>query len=148
MISYKRSLVYPLVSSNLAALIGIGVMTKPEPAVGLGLVFLLVAILSAVYAYVLRQQGEVFLLTAEGLDFQEKIGSPRQHFSMEEIGEMRYIVRPIYRDFLSHKLRIVGNTGNLLVEVNLNALAGADFNDIYHFVQEVAPYVQWDFPTN
>lgn len=146
MIAYKRSIVFPVVMALVLGMIGIAVLLQSEPALGTGLVCLLVATLSAVYAYILQKQGQVFVLTADGLEYQDKINSPSQHFSLEEVAEVRYLVRPVYREYQSKKLRLIGHTGVLLAEVNLNALAGADFNEIYHFIEEVAPQVQWDFP--
>ncbi|MFX3943902.1 hypothetical protein ACJBXQ_11385, partial [Streptococcus suis] len=62
-----------------------------------------------------------------------------------EIAEIRYIVSPVYRGYQSKRLRIVGNKGGLLAVVSFNRLDGADFNDIYHFVEQVAQHIRWDF---
>ncbi|HEM2792262.1 hypothetical protein [Streptococcus suis] len=145
MISYKRSIVIPVAVSIGLVLIGIGLMTKPEPAVISGLCYLLLNIPSALYAYFLRKQGAVFVLNEQYLEYQSKAGGNYQRHSLEEIAEIRYIVSPVYRGYQSKCLRIVGNKGTLLAVVNLNKLDGADFNDIYHFVEQVAPHVRWDF---
>lgn len=145
MISYKRSIVIPVAVSIGLVLIGIGLMTKPEPAVISGLCYLLLNIPSALYAYFLRKQGAVFVLNEQYLEYQSKAGGNYQRHSLEEIAEIRYIVSPVYRGYQSKRLRIVGNEGALLAVVNLNKLDGADFNDIYHFVEQVAPHIRWDF---
>ncbi|HEM3505645.1 hypothetical protein [Streptococcus suis] len=145
MISYKRSIVVPVAVSIGLVLIGIGLMTKPEPAVVSGLCYLLLNIPSALYAYFLRKQGAVFVLNEEYLEYQSRAGGDYQRHSLEEIAEIRYIVSPVYRGYQSKRLRIVGNKGALLAVVNLNKLDGADFNDIYHFVEQVAPHIRWDF---
>lgn len=145
MISYKRSIVIPVAVSIGLVLIGIGLMTKPEPAVISGLCYLLLNIPSALYAYFLRKQGAVFVLNEQYLEYQSKAGGNYQRHSLEEIEEIRYIVSPVYRGYQSKHLRIVGNKGTLLAVVNLNKLDGADFNDIYHFVEQVAPHIRWDF---
>ncbi|HEM4138264.1 TPA: hypothetical protein U1W51_001872 [Streptococcus suis] len=145
MISYKRSIVVPVAVSIGLILIGIGLMTKPEPAVVSGLCYLLLNIPSALYAYFLRKQGAVFVLNEQYLEYQSKAGGDYQRHSLEEIAEIRYIVSPVYRGYQSKRLRIVGNKGELLAVVNLNKLDGADFNDIYHFVEQVAPHIRWDF---
>ncbi|AXI67813.1 hypothetical protein DP112_06975 [Streptococcus suis] len=145
MISYKRSIVVPVAVSIGLVLIGIGLMTKPEPAVVSGLCYLLLNIPSALYAYFLRKQGAVFVLNEQYLEYQSRAGGDYQHHSLEEIAEIRYIVSPVYRGYQSKRLRIVGNKGALLAVVNLNKLDGADFNDIYHFVEQVAPHIRWDF---
>nr|WP_228381193.1 hypothetical protein [Streptococcus suis] len=145
MISYKRSIVVPVAVSIGLILIGIGLMTKPEPAVVSGLCYLLLNIPSALYAYFLRKQGAVFVLNEQYLEYQSKAGGDYQRYSLEEIAEIRYIVSPVYRGYQSKRLRIVGNKGELLAVVNLNKLDGADFNDIYHFVEQVAPHIRWDF---
>ncbi|CYX84163.1 membrane protein [Streptococcus suis] len=145
MISYKRSIVIPVAVSIGLVLIGIGLMTKPEPAVVSGLCYLLLNIPSALYAYFLRKQGAVFVLNEEYLEYQSRAGGDYQRHSLEEIAEIRYIVSPVYRGYQSKRLRIVGNKGALLAVVNLNKLDGADFNDIYHFVEQVAPHIRWDF---
>ncbi|CYV20225.1 TPA: hypothetical protein TXJ12_001018 [Streptococcus suis] len=145
MISYKRSIVIPVAVSIGLVLIGIGLMTKPEPAVISGLCYLLLNIPSALYAYFLRKQGAVFVLNEQYLEYQSKAGGDYQRHSLEEIAEIRYMVSPVYRDYQSKRLRIVGNKGALLAVVNLNKLDGADFNDIYHFVEQVAPHIRWDF---
>ncbi|HEM3550236.1 hypothetical protein [Streptococcus suis] len=145
MISYKRSIVIPVAVSIGLVLIGIGLMTKPEPAVVSGLCYLLLNIPSALYAYFLRKQGAVFVLNEQYLEYQSKAGGDYQRHSLEEIAEIRYIVSPVYRGYQSKRLRIVGNKGELLAVVNLNKLDGADFNDIYHFVEQVAPHIRWDF---
>ncbi|CYV23924.1 TPA: hypothetical protein U1B35_000247 [Streptococcus suis] len=145
MISYKRSIVVPVAVSIGLILIGIGLMTKPEPAVVSGLCYLLLNIPSALYAYFLRKQGAVFVLNEQYLEYQSKAGGDYQRYSLEEIAEIRYIVSPVYRGYQSKRLRIVGNKGALLAVVNLNKLDGADFNDIYHFVEQVAPHIRWDF---
>ncbi|WP_024378430.1 hypothetical protein [Streptococcus suis] len=145
MISYKRSIVIPVAVSIGLVLIGIGLMTKPEPAVISGLCYLLLNIPSALYAYFLRKQGAVFVLNEQYLEYQSKAGGNYQRHSLEEIAEIRYMVSPVYRGYQSKRLRIVGNKGTLLAVVNLNKLDGADFNDIYHFVEQVAPHVRWDF---
>ncbi|MCO8187976.1 hypothetical protein NKE73_00470 [Streptococcus suis] len=93
----------------------------------------------------MRKQKAVFILTKQYLEFQEHFWSERQRYSLEEIAEIRYIVSPVYRGYQSKRLRIVGNKGALLAVVNLNKLDGADFNDIYHFVEQVAPHIRWDF---
>ncbi|HEL1545978.1 hypothetical protein ACS6Y8_01365 [Streptococcus suis] len=145
MISYKRSIVIPVAVSIGLVLIGIGLMTKPEPAVISGLCYLLLNIPSALYAYFLRKQGAVFVLNEQYLEYQSKAGGDYQRHSLEEIAEIRYMVSPVYRGYQSKRLRIVGNKGVLLAVVNLNKLDGADFNDIYHFVEQVAPHIRWDF---
>ncbi|HEM4069876.1 hypothetical protein [Streptococcus suis] len=145
MISYKRSIVIPVAVSIGLILIGIGLMTKPEPAVISGLCYLLLNIPSALYAYFLRKQGAVFVLNEQYLEYQSKAGGDYQRHSLEEIAEIRYMVSPVYRGYQSKRLRIVGNKGALLAVVNLNKLDGADFNDIYHFVEQVAPHIRWDF---
>ncbi|HFI0400892.1 TPA: hypothetical protein ACGOYC_001039 [Streptococcus suis] len=145
MISYKRSIVIPVAVSIGLILIGIGLMTKPEPAVVSGLCYLLLNIPSALYAYFLRKQGAVFVLNEQYLEYQSRAGGDYQRHSLEEIAEIRYIVSPVYRGYQSKRLRIVGNKGALLVVVNLNKLEGADFNDIYHFLEQVAPHIRWDF---
>ncbi|MFH6701774.1 hypothetical protein QE627_05655 [Streptococcus suis] len=145
MISYKRSIVIPVAVSIGLVLIGIGLMTKPEPAVISGLCYLLLNIPSALYAYFLRKQGAVFVLNEQYLEYKSKAGGDYQRHSLEEIAEIRYIVSPVYRGYQSKRLRIVGNKGALLAVVNLNKLDGADFNDIYHFLEQVAPHIRWDF---
>ncbi|WP_409373778.1 hypothetical protein [Streptococcus suis] len=145
MISYKRSIVIPVAVSIGLVLIGIGLMTKPEPAVISGLYYLLLNIPSVLYAYFLRKQGAVFVLNEQHLEYQSKAGGDYQRHSLEEIAEIRYMVSPVYRGYQSKRLRIVGNKGALLAVVNLNKLDGADFNDIYHFVEQVAPHIRWDF---
>ncbi|HEL1989301.1 TPA: hypothetical protein TY277_000527 [Streptococcus suis] len=145
MISYKRSIVIPVAVSIGLVLIGIGLMTKPEPAVISGLCYLLLNIPSALYAYFLRKQGAVFVLNEQYLEYQSKAGGDYQRHSLEEIAEIRYMVSPVYRGYQSKRLRIVGNKGALLAVVSLNRLDGADFNDIYHFVEQVAPHIRWDF---
>ncbi|HEL1615278.1 TPA: hypothetical protein TY417_001429 [Streptococcus suis] len=145
MISYKRSIVIPVAVSIGLVLIGIGLMTKPEPAVISGLCYLLLNIPSVLYAYFLRKQGAVFVLNEQYLEYQSKAGGDFQRHSLEEIAEIRYMVSPVYRGYQSKRLRIVGNKGALLAVVNLNKLDGADFNDIYHFVEQVAPHIRWDF---
>ncbi|HEL9644144.1 TPA: hypothetical protein ACGOVK_001541 [Streptococcus suis] len=145
MIAYKRSIVIPVAVSIGLVLIGIGLMTKPEPAVISGLCYLLLNIPSALYAYFLRKQGAVFVLNEQYLEYQSKAGGDYQRHSLEEIAEIRYMVSPVYRGYQSKRLRIVGNKGALLAVVNLNKLDGADFNDIYHFVEQVAPHIRWDF---
>lgn len=143
MISYKRSIVIPVAVSIGLVFIGIGLMTKPEPAVISGLCYLLLNIPSALYAYFLRKQGAVFVLNEQYLEYQSRrrLSAP----SLEEIAEIRYMVSPVYRGYQPKRLRIVGNKGALLAVVNLNKLDGADFNDIYHFVEQVAPHIRWDF---
>lgn len=145
MISYKRSIVIPVAVSIGLVLIGIGLMTKPESAVISGLCYLLLNIPSALYAYFLRKQGAVFVLNEQYLEYQSKAGGDYQRHSLEEIAEIRYMVSPVYRGYQPKRLRIVGNKGALLAVVNLNKLDGADFNDIYHFVEQVAPHIRWDF---
>ncbi|HEL9646747.1 TPA: hypothetical protein U0K03_000789 [Streptococcus suis] len=146
MISYKkRSIVIPVAVSIGLVLIGIGLMTKPEPAVVSGLCYLLLNIPSALYAYFLRKQGAVFVLNEQYLEYQSRAGGDYQRHSLEEIAKIRYIVSPVYRGYQSKRLRIVGNKGVLLAVVNLNKLDGADFNDIYHFLEQVAPHIRWDF---
>ncbi|HHT7728558.1 TPA: hypothetical protein ACT2FE_000995 [Streptococcus suis] len=145
MISYKRSIVIPVAVSIGLVLIGIGLMTKSEPAVISGLCYLLLNIPSALYAYFLRKQGAVFVSNEQYLEYQSKAGGDYQRHSLEEIAEIRYMVSPVYRGYQSKRLRIVGNKGALLAVVNLNKLDGADFNDIYHFVEQVAPHIRWDF---
>ncbi|HFU3942558.1 TPA: hypothetical protein ACGO2T_001285 [Streptococcus suis] len=145
MISYKRSIVIPVAVSIGLILIGIGLMTKPEPAVVSGLCYLLLNIPSALYAYFLRKQGAVFVLNEQYLEYQSRAGGDYQRHSLEEIAEIRYIVSPVYRGYQSKRLRIVGNKGALLAVLNLNKLDGADFNDIYHFLEQVAPHIRWDF---
>lgn len=120
-------------------------MTKPEPAVVSGLCYLLLNIPSALYAYFLRKQGAVFVLNEQYLEYQSRAGGDYQRHSLEEIAEIRYLVSPVYRGYQSKRLRIVGNKGVLLAVVSLNRLDGADFNDIYHFVEQVAPHIRWDF---
>lgn len=135
----------PVAVSIGLVLIGIGLMTKPEPAVVSGLCYLLLDIPSALYAYFLRKQGAVFVLNEQFLEYQSKAGGDYQLYALEEIAEIRYLVSPVYRGYQSKRLRIVGNKGALLAVVNLNKLDGADFNDIYHFVEQVAPHIKWDF---
>ncbi|HEM2770418.1 TPA: hypothetical protein ACGO32_000854 [Streptococcus suis] len=144
MISYKRSIVIPGVISLVLILLGLGGLTRPEPSMG-SVVYLIFLQPWLIYLYILRKQKAVFILTKQYLEFQEHFWSERQRYSLEEIAEIRYMVSPVYRGYQSKRLRIVGNKGTLLAVVNLNKLDGADFNDIYHFVEQVAPHVRWDF---
>ncbi|NQR00485.1 hypothetical protein HO839_07250 [Streptococcus suis] len=144
MISYKRSIVIHSMISLVLILIGLGGLTRPEPSVG-SVVYLIFLQPLLVYIYILRKQKAVFILTKQYLEFQEHFWSERQRYSLEEIAEIRYLVSPVYRGYQSKRLRIVGNKGELLAVVNLNKLDGADFNDIYHFVEQVAPHIRWDF---
>ncbi|HFI0641448.1 TPA: hypothetical protein ACGO14_001367 [Streptococcus suis] len=144
MISYKRSIVIHSVISLVLILIGLGGLTRPEPSVG-SVIYLIFLQPLLVYIYILRKQKAVFILTKQYLEFQEHFWSERQRYSLEEIAEIRYLVSPVYRGYQSKRLRIVGNKGALLAVVNLNKLDGADFNDIYHFVEQVAPHIRWDF---
>lgn len=144
MISYKRSIVIPSVISLVLILLGLGGLTRPEPSMG-SVVYLIFLQPWLIYLYILRKQKTVFILTKQYLEFQEHFWSERQRYSLEEIAEIRYMVSPVYRGYQSKRLRIVGNKGTLLAVVNLNKLDGADFNDIYHFVEQVAPHVRWDF---
>ncbi|WP_105134194.1 hypothetical protein [Streptococcus suis] len=144
MISYKRSIVIHSMISLVLILIGLGGLTRPEPSVG-SVVYLIFLQPLLVYIYILRKQKAVFILTKQYLEFQEHFWSERQRHSLEEIAEIRYMVSPVYRGYQSKRLRIVGNKGALLAVVNLNKLDGADFNDIYHFVEQVAPHIRWDF---
>ncbi|MBO4115454.1 hypothetical protein J5571_02735 [Streptococcus suis] len=144
MISYKRSIVIHSMISLVLILIGLGGLTRPEPSVG-SVVYLIFLQPLLVYIYILRKQKAVFILTKQYLEFQEHFWSERQRHSLEEIAEIRYIVSLVYRGYQSKRLRIVGNKGTLLAVVNLNKLDGADFNDIYHFVEQVAPHIRWDF---
>ncbi|HEM3458453.1 hypothetical protein F6P74_00725 [Streptococcus suis] len=144
MISYKRSIVIHSMISLVLILIGLGGLTRPEPSVG-SVVYLIFLQPLLVYIYILRKQKAVFILTKQYLEFQEHFWSERQRYSLEEIAEIRYIVSPVYRGYQSKRLRIVGNKGEMLAVVNLNKLDGADFNDIYHFVEQVAPHIRWDF---
>lgn len=144
MISYKRSIVIHSMISLVLILIGLGGLTRPEPSVG-SVVYLIFLQPLLVYIYILRKQKAVFILTKQYLEFQEHFWSERQRYSLEEIAEIRYLVSPVYRGYQSKRLRIVGNKGALLAVVNLNKLDGADFNDIYHFVEQVAPHIRWDF---
>ncbi|NQI36692.1 hypothetical protein HO606_07590 [Streptococcus suis] len=144
MISYKRSIVIPSVISLVLLLLGLGGLTRPEPSMG-SVVYLIFLQPLLVYLYILRKQKAVFILTNQYLEFQEHFWSERQRHPLEEIAEIRYMVSPVYRGYQSKRLRIVGNKGTLLAVVNLNKLDGADFNDIYHFVEQVAPHVRWDF---
>ena len=109
------------------------------------MLYLLLSIPSALYAYFLRKQGAVFVLNEQYLEYQSKAGGDYQRHSLDEIAEIRYLVSPVYRGYQSKRLRIVGNKGALPAVVNLNKLDGADFNGIYHFVEQVAPYIKWDF---
>ena len=118
MISYKRSIVIPVAVSIGLVLIGIGLMTKPEPALVSGLCYLLLSIPSALYAYFLRKQGAVFVLNEQYLEYQSKAGGDYQRHSLDEIAEIRYLVSPVYRGYQSKRLRIVGNKGALLAVVN------------------------------
>ncbi|HEM3442442.1 TPA: hypothetical protein U1B40_000544 [Streptococcus suis] len=144
MISYKRSIVIHSMISLVLILIGLGGLTRPEPSVG-SVVYLIFLQPLLVYIYILRKQKAVFILTKQYLEFQEHFWSERQRYSLEEIAEIRYLVSPVYRGYQSKRLRIVGNKGALLAVVNLNKLDGADFNDIYHFLEQVAPHIRWDF---
>ncbi|MDE1691370.1 hypothetical protein PWF76_01455 [Streptococcus suis] len=144
MISYKRSIVIHSMISLVLILIGLGGLTRPEPSVG-SVVYLIFLQPLLVYIYILRKQKAVFILTKQYLEFQEHFWSERQRHSLEEIAEIRYLVSPVYRGYQSKRLRIVGNKGALLAVVNLNKLDGADFNDIYHFLEQVAPHIRWDF---
>ncbi|NRG53588.1 hypothetical protein HPA82_06735 [Streptococcus suis] len=144
MISYKRSIVIPGVISLVLILLGLGGLTKQEPSMG-SVVYLIFLQVLLVYLYILRKQKAVFILTKQYLEFQEHFWSERQRHSLEEIAEIRYIVSPVYRGYQSKRLRIVGNKGGLFAVVSLNRLDGADFNDIYHFVEQVAPHIRWDF---
>ena len=144
MISYKRSIVIPSVISLVLILLGLGGLTKQEPSMG-SVVYLIFLQALLVYLYILRKQKAVFILTKQYLEFQEHFWSERQRHSLEEIAEIRYMVSPVYRGYQSKRLRIVGNKGALLAVVNLNKLDGAYFNDIYHFVEQVAPHIRWDF---
>lgn len=130
--------------SLVLILLGLGGLTKQEPSMG-SVVYLIFLQALLVYLYILRKQKAVFILTKQYLEFQEHFWSERQRHSLEEIAEIRYMVSPVYRGYQSKRLRIVGNKGGLLAVVSLNRLDGADFNDIYHFVEQVAPHIRWDF---
>lgn len=99
MISYKRSIVIPVAVSIGLVLIGIGLMTKPEPALVSGLCYLLLSIPLALYAYFLRKQGAVFVLNEQYLEYQSKAAGDYQRHSLDEIAEIRYLVSPVCRGY-------------------------------------------------
>ncbi len=144
MISYKRSIVIPVSLSLMLVLIGIGIMTRPTPSL-VGIVYLLLALPVMVYSYFLRQQGEVFVLTTEVLEYQRRIGGKRQRISLKEIGTIRYQIVPVYHEIQSGRLTIIDKDSIVLTEIKLNTLSGVDFNDLYHFIETAAPHIQWEF---
>lgn len=146
MISYKRSVVIPFVISAVFVIIGIGLITKPNPAILSGLCYLLLAFPSALYAYLWRKQGKVFILNDQFLEYKNKIWGERITIPLEDIGKIQYEFVYIYRDYHSKRMRIVGRTGTLLAEVKLDTLSGADFNDIYQLLSPLAPQIMWEFP--
>ncbi|HFI0120451.1 TPA: hypothetical protein ACGPB3_001231 [Streptococcus suis] len=146
MISYKRSVVIPFAISMVFVLISIGLITKPNPAILSGLCYLLLAFPSALYAYLWRKQGKVFILNDQCLEYKNKIWGERITIPLEEIGKIQYAFVHIYRDIYSKRMRIVGRTGTLLAEVKIDALSEADFNDIYKYLSPLAPQIMWEFP--
>lgn len=146
MISYKRSIVIPMVISTVFILIGMGLIFKPEPAILSGLCYMLLALPSAFYAYLWRKQGPVFVLNQQCLEYKNKLLGERITIPVAEIGEIQYELVRIYRDYYSKRLRIVGRTGTLLAEVKLENLSEADFNDIYQYLSPFAPHIMWEFP--
>lgn len=146
MISYKRSFVLPLVISMVFILIGMGLMLKPEPAILSGLGYLLLALPSAFYAYLWRKQGQVFVLNQQCLEYKNKLLGDRISIPVAEIGKIHYEIVYIYRDIYSKRMRIVGRTGTFLAEVKIDNLSGADFNDIYQYLNPFAPHIMWEFP--
>ncbi|NQN90640.1 hypothetical protein HO995_01205 [Streptococcus suis] len=146
MISYKRSIVVPMVISTGFILIGMGLIFKPEPAILSGFIYLLLAFPSAFYAYLWRKQGPVFVLNQQCLEYKNKLLGERISIPVAEIGKIQYELVRIYRDYYSKRLRIVGRTGTFLAEVKIDNLSGADFNDIYQYLSPFAPHIIWEFP--
>ncbi|HEL2738150.1 TPA: hypothetical protein UDO34_000955 [Streptococcus suis] len=146
MISYKRSIVIPLVICMVFILIGLGLIFKPEPAILSGLCYMLLALPSAFYAFLWRKQGQVFVLNQQCFEMKNKLWEDRISIPVAEIGKIQYEFVHIYRDIYSKRMRIVGRTGTLLVEVKIDNLSGADFNDIYQYLSPLAPHIMWEFP--
>ncbi|MEG3309944.1 hypothetical protein [Streptococcus sp. SS-4456] len=146
MISYKRSIVIPMVISTVLILIGMGLIFKPEPAILSGLCYMLLALPSAFYAFLWRKQGQVFVLNQQCLEYKNKLWGARISIPVAEIGKIHYEIVYIYRDIYSKRMRIVGRTGTFLAEVKLDNLSGADFNDIYQYLSPFAPHIMWEFP--
>ncbi|HEM4129524.1 TPA: hypothetical protein U1W61_001238 [Streptococcus suis] len=146
MISYKRSIVIPMVISTVFILIGMGLIFKPEPAILSGLCYMLLALPSAVYAFLWRKQGQVFVLNQQCLEYKNKLLGERISIPVAEIGKIHYEIVYIYRDIYSKRMRIVGRTGTFLAEVKIDNLSGANFNDIYQYLSPFAPHIMWEFP--
>ncbi|NQJ71552.1 hypothetical protein HO542_09330 [Streptococcus suis] len=146
MISYKRSIVIPMVISTVFILIGMGLIFKPEPAILSGLCYMLLALPSAFYAFLWRKQGQVFVLNQQCLEYKKKLWGDRISIPVAEIGKIHYEIVYIYRDIYSKRMRIVGRTGTFFAEVKIDNLSGADFNDIYQYLSPFAPHIMWEFP--
>lgn len=107
---------------------------------------MLLALPSAFYAFLWRKQGQVFVLNQQCFEMKNKLWEDRISIPVAEIGKIQYEFVHIYRDIYSKRMRIVGRTGTLLVEVKIDNLSGADFNDIYQYLSPLAPHIMWEFP--
>ncbi|HEL1586178.1 TPA: hypothetical protein TXJ16_000679 [Streptococcus suis] len=151
MISYNRSSLIPFATAACLFVIVLGLLTHSKTGENrflMALVLLISALVFTGWGIFIRRQAPALVIGEQGVELRPTMFGPRSNFSWEDIVSIQYVVRQseglqyviLKKDFLFY-----GANRQFLISMPVGKLAEFDFNDVYHFIQEQAPHVTWEF---
>ncbi|NQG96702.1 hypothetical protein HO675_01090 [Streptococcus suis] len=149
--TYNRSSLIPFATAVCLLVIALGLLTHPntgEHRFLMSLVLLISALVFTGWGIFIRRQAPALVIGKLGLELRPTMFGPMSNFSWEDIVSIQYVVRQsegLQSVILKKDLLFYGANHQFLISMPVGKLAEFDFNDVYHFIQEQAPHVTWEF---
>ena len=109
-------------------------------------VFITILVISA---FTKANEPSAMTISDYKIDIKATVFSEMKHIELERIKQIQYKIK-VYRTNKSRRtyriLYFKDENGNILEELDLDNLAGADFNTIHREISNRAPHIEWIFP--
>lgn len=103
----------------------------------------------AISALTKANEPSALTISDDKIDIKATVFREMKHIDLERIKQIQYKIK-VYRTNKSRRtyriLYFKDENGNILEELDLDNLAGADFNTIHREISERAPHIEWIFP--
>lgn len=109
-------------------------------------VFITILVISA---FTKANEPSALTISDDKIDIKATVFREMKHIDLERIKQIQYKIK-VYRTNKSRRtyriLYFKDENGNILEELDLDNLAGADFNTIHREISNRAPHIEWIFP--
>ena len=109
-------------------------------------VFITILVISA---FTKANEPSALTISDDQIDIKATVFREMKHIDLERIKQIQYKIK-VYRTNKSRRtyriLYFKDENGNILEELDLDNLAGADFNTIHREISNRAPHIEWIFP--